>query len=98
MGAVLQPLNSDLAENNSAEEKTLTAVAQIERLADYSLPRALSQIVMLEAEVTNLVADVRALRLALARSEHRMSNQEQLLRNAKIREFQLRAQMARELG
>jgi hypothetical protein len=98
MGAVLQPLKPDLSESTSAEEKTATAVSHVERLADYSLPRALNQIVMLEAEVTHLATEVRALREALARAQHRVSNHEQLLRNAKLRELELRAQLAHELG
>ena len=97
MGAVLQPLKPDLSESTIAEEKTTEAVSHLERLADYSLPHALSQIVMLEAEITHLTTEVRALREALARAEHRRSNHEQLLKNANVREFELRAQLAQKL-
>ena len=44
MGAVLQPLKPDLSESTIAEEKTTEAVSHLERLADYSLPHALSEI------------------------------------------------------
>ena len=97
MGAVLQPFNPEVTNTNPSGEDELTPVSHVERLADYNLPRALSQIATLESEVTQLLAEARAMQEALARAEHRLVNREQLLRNARIREFELRAQLVREL-
>jgi len=99
MGAVLQPIRPDLLDTQLEEEEKQqsAAVPQVERLTDYSLPSALSQIVVLESETQFLYGEVKHLRDALARAEHRLMNQDQLMRNAKIREFELRAQLAKEL-
>ena len=99
MGAVLQPISPGFLDTQVEEEEKQQsiAVSPVERLADYNLPRALSQIVELESETEFLYGEVKHLRDALARAEHRLLNQDQLLRNSKIREFELRAQLAREL-
>lgn len=99
MGAVLQTISPDLLDTQLEEEakQQSPAVSQVERLTDYSLPGALNQIVVLESETQFLYGEVKHLRDALARAEHRLRNQDELLRNAKIREFELRAQLAKEL-
>src|SRR4030095_6939747 len=98
-GAVLQTISPDLLDTQLEEEakQQSPAVSQVERLTDYSLPRALNQIVVLESETQFLYGEVKHLRDALARVEHRLRNQDELLRNARIREFELRAQLAKEL-
>ena len=98
MGAVLQPIKPDLLRTQIDEKELLqNGVSQLERPADYSLPRALSQIVVLESESQFLQGEVRHLRDALARAEHRLLNLEQLIHNARVREFELRSQLAKEL-
>jgi hypothetical protein len=99
MGAVLQPVNPEHLDTqlDEDEKQQSVAVSHVERLADYSLPRALSQIVVLESETQYLQSEVQHLRDALARLEHRLMAQEQLLRNTKIREFEVRAQLAKQL-
>jgi hypothetical protein len=58
----------------------------------------MGMIAQLEAELAELVTEVRGLREVLARTEHKISRQDALLRNAAIREAELRAQLGEKLG
>lgn len=71
-------------------EKSFNNVSIFELAPEQRLRRSLSQIAELQSEV-------RALREELARSERAIAHQEQLLRNAMVREQELRAQLGKEI-
>jgi transcription elongation GreA/GreB family factor len=71
-------------------DKPFNNVSIFELAPEQRLRRSLSQIAELQSEV-------RALREELARSERTISHQEQLLRNAMVREQELRAQLGKEI-
>jgi hypothetical protein len=90
MGAALHSIDSN---QSTAERREHTTVTPFERPTEAVLARAAGQIAYLEATTAHLAAEVRLLRDALARSEHKIRCQEQLLRNAMLRESALRTQM-----
>ncbi|HQR32403.1 MAG TPA: hypothetical protein PLK30_06680 [Blastocatellia bacterium] len=94
MSAAIQLVNQPMIEAEVYEhrlEKPFTNNVSIFELApEQRLRRAMSQIAELQAEV-------RALREELARSERTFTHQEQLLRNAMVREQELRSQLGKEL-
>ncbi|MEP7340719.1 MAG: hypothetical protein ABI977_23515, partial [Acidobacteriota bacterium] len=71
-------------------EKPFNNVSIFEMAPEQRLRRALSQ-------VSELQSEVRALREELARSERSATQYEQLLRNAMIREQELRSQLGKEM-
>lgn len=95
MGAALHPVDQKRSEPEAATRKN---VAAFERPSDPGLMRAMGIIAQLEAELAELIVEMRGLREVLARTEHKISRQEALLRNAAIREAELRAQLAERLG
>ena len=95
MGAALHPVDQKRSEPETASRSN---VAVFERPSEASLARAMGIIAQLEAELSELVTEVRGLREVLARTEHKISCQDALLRNAAIREGELRAQLADKLG
>ena len=92
MGAALYPVDPDRAATAAAKTER-TPVSPFDRTPETSLPKALALISQLEAELADLLTEVRALRDSLARTEHRIGCQEQLLRNAVLRELELRSQL-----
>ena len=96
MGAALYPIEPDLQEPDIGKRERST-VSQFERTPEQSLPRALSHIAELEAQNSHLQAELKVVREALARAEHTIAGQEQLLRNAQRREQELRAQLAQHM-
>jgi len=96
MGALLHPIESEGQEADIGKRERAT-VSQFERTPEQSLTRALSRLTELEANVSHLYVDVQVLRESLARAEHKITCQEQLLRNARCREQELRAQLAQHL-
>lgn len=96
MGAALYPVDPNRPEIEVTA--TRSKVAIFERPSEQSLNRAMGVITQLEAELGELVSEIRGLREVLARAEHRISCQEQLLRNAMVRERELRSQLAEKLG
>ncbi|MEP7270588.1 MAG: hypothetical protein ABI882_03750 [Acidobacteriota bacterium] len=100
MGAALYPVNQKPTEMNGAGRggRERSKVSPFERPQEQSLSRALGVISELEAELTDLVAELSELREALARTGHKIACQDQLLRNALIRERELRSQLGGRLG
>ncbi len=100
MGAALYPVDPKRSETDSVrtEGRERAKVSPFERPPEQNLPRALGMIAHLEAEVIDLVVELRELREALARTEHRIACQDQLLRNAMVRERELRSQLDGKLG
>jgi septal ring factor EnvC (AmiA/AmiB activator) len=94
MGAALHPVDQNRSEPDPA---TRNNVAVFERPSEPGLTRALGIIAQLEAELAELTTEVRSLREVLARTEHKLGRQDALLRNAAIREGELRAQLAERL-
>lgn len=94
MSAAIQLVNQPVIEAEVYEhrlEKPFTNNVSIFELApEQRLRRAMSQIAELQAEV-------RSLRKELARSERTYTHQEQLLRNAMVREQELRSQLVKEM-
>ena len=94
MSAAIQLVNQPIIEAEVYEhrlEKPFTNNVSIFFLfSEQRLRRAMSQIAELQAEV-------RSLREELARSERTLSHQEQLLRNAMVREQELRSQLGKEM-
>lgn len=93
MSAAIQLVNQQIIETDAFEpwqEKALNNVSIFELAPEQRLRRALSHIAELQSEV-------RALREELARSERSVTQYEQLLRNAMIREQELRAQLGKEM-
>ena len=93
MSAAIQLVNQPIIEAEVYEhrlEKPFNNVSIFELAPEQRLRRTLSQISELQSEV-------RALREELARSERSANQYEQLLRNAMIREQELRAQLGQEM-
>ena len=93
MSAAIQLVNQPIIEAEVFEhrlEKPFNNVSIFELAPEQRLRRALNQISELQSEV-------RALREELARSERSATQYEQLLRNATIREQELRAQLVQEM-
>ena len=93
MSAAIQLVNQPIIEAEVFEhqlEKPFNNVSIFELAPEQRLRRALNQISELQSEV-------RALREELARSERSANQYEQLLRNAMIREQELRAQLGQEM-
>ncbi len=89
MSAAIQLVNQSLVEADHFEkrvEKPYNNVSLFELAHEQKLRRALSYIAELQAEV-------RTLREELARAERSVAQNETLLRNAMIREQELRAEM-----
>jgi len=92
MNAAIQLVNQPLTENEVYEkqfEKPLNNVSVFELSPEQRLRRALNYITQLETEV-------RDLREELSRSERATTHYETLLRNAMVREMELRAEMCNE--
>ena len=93
MSAAIQLVNQQIIEAEAYEhrqEKGFNNVTIFELAPEQRLRRALSHIAELQSEV-------RALREELARSERSVTQYEQLLRIAMIREQELRAQLGKEM-
>jgi hypothetical protein len=93
MSAAIQLVNQSLAEIEPFEkqvDKQFSNVSLFEMAPEQRLRRALGYIAQLQAEV-------RTLREELARAERSVTNYEQLLRNAMLREQELRAQLVKEM-
>lgn len=94
MSAAIQLVNQPGAEVELYEkqpvEKQFGKVSLFEMAPEQRLRRALAYIAQLQAEV-------RTLREELARSERTVSQSEQLLRNAMLREQELRSQLVKEM-
>ncbi len=93
MSAAIQLVNQPIIEAEAYEhrlEKPYNNVSIFELAPEQRLRRALNQ-------VSELQSEVRALREELARSERSSAQYEQLLRNAMIRELELRAQLGKEM-
>ena len=89
MSAAIQLVNQPLVNTDTLVERPINNVSRFESAAEQRLRRALEQINELQAEV-------RTLRDELARTERFSANYELLLRNAVVREQELRAQLAQE--
>ena len=89
MSAAIQLVNQPLVNTDTLVERPFTNVSRFESAPEQRLRRALEQIKELQDEV-------RSLRAELARSERANANYELLLRNAVVREQELRAQLAQE--
>jgi vacuolar-type H+-ATPase subunit I/STV1 len=89
MSAAIQLVNQPLVNTDTLVERPFNNVSRFESAPEQRLRRALEQINELQAEV-------RTLRDELARTERISANYELLLRNAVIREQELRAQLAQE--
>jgi hypothetical protein len=92
MSAAIQLVNQSLVEAEPFDqqlEKQFSNVSVFEMAPEQRLRRALSYITQLQGEV-------RALREELARAERSVTHYEQLLRNATVREQELRAQLIKE--
>lgn len=93
MSAAIQLVNQPIIEAEVYEhrlEKPFNNVSIFEQAPEQRLRRALNQISELQSEL-------RALREELARAERSATQYEQLLRNATIREQELRAQLGQEM-
>jgi hypothetical protein len=93
MSAAIQLVTQPIIEAEVYErrlEKPFNNVSIFELAPEQRLRRSLSQIAELQSEV-------RALREELARSERTITHQDQLLRNAMVREQELRAQLGKEI-
>lgn len=93
MSAAIQLVNQQILENDAFDhwqEKAFNNVSIFELAPEQRLRRTLSHIAELQSEV-------RALREELARTERSVTQYEQLLRNAMIREQELRAQLGKEM-
>ncbi len=97
MGAALYPVDPSRTETETATRER-SNVALFERPSEQSLTRALGVISQLEADLADLTIEMRGLQEALARTEHKISCQDQLLRNAMLREQELRTQLGQSLG
>ncbi len=93
MSAAIQLVNQPIMEPETYEgqvEKQYNNVSLFESAPDQRMRRAVSYIAQLQAEV-------RTLREELARAERSVTHYEQLLRNAMVREQEVRAQMVKDL-
>jgi CRISPR/Cas system-associated endonuclease Cas1 len=89
MNAAIQLINQSVVEDEHFE-KQFNNVSLFEQAPEQKLRRALNYIMQLQAEI-------RVLREELARSERTTVHCEQLLRNATVRELELRAQLVKEV-
>jgi uncharacterized membrane protein YccC len=89
MSAAIQLINQPITQAEPAEEQ-LSNVTSFELAPEQRLRRALGHISQLQAEV-------RALREELARAERSLSHKDMLLRNAVLREQELRASLVKRL-
>ncbi len=92
MSAAIQLVNQAIAETQTLDkhfEKPYNNVSLFELAPEQRLRRALSYIAELQAEV-------RSLREELAKAERSVTQYEILLRNAMVREQELRAEMFRD--
>lgn len=93
MSAAIQLVNQSVVEAEHYEkqvEKQFSNVSLFEMAPEHRLRRALAYIAQLQAEV-------RTLREELARAERSVTHYEQLLRNAMLREQELRIQLVKEM-
>lgn len=93
MSAAIQLVNQQIIEAEPFEhkpEKNFNNVSIFELAPEQRLRRALSYIAELQTEI-------RTLREELARTERNVSHYEQLLKNATVRELELRAQLGKEM-
>jgi hypothetical protein len=96
MGAALHSVDSEPPQADTGKRES-AVITSFERPSELNHTRALGYISHLEATVNHLHAEISALRLALARSEHEIIRREQLLRNAMQRERELRKQLGEAL-
>ncbi|MCI0663354.1 MAG: hypothetical protein L0220_20000 [Acidobacteria bacterium] len=89
MSAAIQLVNQTLVEDELFE-KQFNNISLFEQAPEQRIRRALNYIVQLHAEI-------RLLREELARTERLAAQYEQLLRNAAVREQELRAQLVKEV-
>ena len=89
MSAAIQLVNQTIVEDEPFE-KQFNNISLFEQAPDQRLRRALSYI-------TQLHAELRLLREELARAERSAAQYEQLLRNAAVRELELRAELVKEI-
>ena len=89
MSAAIQFVNQPLVNTNTLVERPFNNVSHFESAPEQRLRRALEYI-------NDLQAEVRTLREELVRTERVSANYELLLRNAVVREQELRAQLAQE--
>ena len=93
MSAAIQLVNQSIIEAEPFEkqyEKPFNNVSLFEMAPEQRMRRALSYIAQLQAEV-------RTLREELARTERSVAQYETLLRNAMIREQELRAEIVKDM-
>jgi hypothetical protein len=93
MSAAIQLVNPAAIEAETTDHQLgniIDNVTLFEPAAEQKLPRVLSQISQLQAEV-------RALREELARAERAVQDRDVLLRNALVREMVLRAELVKGL-
>ena len=93
MSAAIQLVNQSVVEAEPFEkqsDKQFNNVSLFEMAPEQRLRRALGYIAQLQAEV-------RTLREELARAERSVTHYEQLLRNAMLREQELRTQLVKEM-
>ncbi len=88
MNAAIQLVNQSVVENENFD-KPFNNVSVFELAPEQRLRRAMSYISQLEAEV-------RTLREELSRTERAVAHNESLLRNALVREQELRAEMFKD--
>lgn len=97
MSAAIQLVNQSVGAVSETEpfdkqaEKQFNNVSLFELAPEQRLRRAVSYIAQLQAEV-------RTLREELARAERSVTHYEQLLRNAMLREQELRSQLVKEMN
>jgi hypothetical protein len=89
MSAAIQLVNQTVVDDEPFE-KQFNNISLFEQAPEQKLRRALSYI-------TQLHAEIRLLRDELARAERKALQSELLLRNAAVREQELRAQLVKEV-
>lgn len=89
MSAAIQLVNQPFVNTDTLVERPFNNVSRFESAPEQRLRRALDYIKELQAEA-------RSLRKELAHTERISANYELLLRNAVVREQELRAQLAQE--
>lgn len=90
MSAAIQLINQAVTQLETAENQP-SHISSFELGPEQRLRRALSYLTQLQAEV-------RTLREELARAERSLSHKEMLLRNATLREQELRAELVKHLS
>jgi hypothetical protein len=93
MSAAIQLLNQPITDTEPFEkqsDKQLNNVSVFEMAPEQRLRRAL-------AYITELQSEVRTLREELVQAERSVTHHQQLLRNAMLREQELRSQLVKEL-